>query len=437
MKFRAQSRVHLCKLSIVACSLGAFASFPDVALAQTCTEDADCAPEDYCDHYPSAGGSTPGAPGDSSGSADDSDAPCIEGEDCAGAAPPDEEEIAPPSEPRDGQCERGGRSCTSDDQCLLADHYCSFDDVDVATSTCPPGEECPDIELPPPSGRCEHVPYTCETDADCPEATVCGDDGECIFELQVCESADDCGARYECFPVSGGGSDSAGETVDEQDPAAASGSGSSGTPVAPDDPDAVDDPAASKPPESGGANPVASSEEPDIRPADEDQSQSEADAAESRENYAICFPKAEACESDDDCEGGWICAEAEVDGLPGWEGVERSCLPEGIAAVLAGDLETEGGGTAEDGSAEGEIPVEDEDTNENAEPIGDDDSDVIDSLGTQGGSEGSEGCSVSATPSRAGFGLGWLAAALGAGLFSRRRAATSATRGSRLPNSRE
>lgn len=373
-------------LSAVALSL-VFA--PDIALAQSCTEDVDCAPEDYCDLYPSAGDSS-----DSSGGPG-----CAPGEECSGAAPSEGEASEDPvpvtEQPTAGQCERGGRECTSDDQCL-DEHYCSLDKVDSAV-TCPAGAECSDIAAPAPaaSGRCEHNPYTCSSDADCPEPAVCGEDGECIYQLEACETNDECSADYECLPLRGGSSSMADPSLAQPmpDPAGPpnSGADSGGAQSADDDEDSAAEAAA---PDEEGAQDVAVQ---DVAAEDDEDSE---------EPAGICFPELVECETDEDCTDGWICADID-DGPPNWEEVERACLPPGIAAALDGDLEVDGGEGSNDSGglgAEGEIPT-----------IDGSDEDVV-GLGTQGGSEGSapdDACNVAAA---GGHGRGvtwaWLAGVL-------------------------
>lgn len=396
-------------LSLVCCAIGALASLPHLAVAQTCTEDADCAPEEYCDRYPSA---DDGASSDSGRASE----PCAAGEECdlAPAA-----EVAPPEEPAVGQCERGGRTCQSDDDCL-ADHYCARDDVSVA---CPPNTDCGDLEVPESSGRCEHEPYRCSSDADCPEPTVCGRDGECVFELTTCERDDECGARYECLPLgrSGEGSASADDSKDLPvnadsssmlEPGIGSESHSGGA-----DPAPADGPEAREASQPDSGDPV---EDSDPRPIEEDVEP----AGDGGEPEAICFPQPSPCEADSDCDGDWVCAPLE-DTPPGWDDLERTCLPPGIAAALAGDLDVEGGGgegwSSSDG--QGEIPRGDGE----GEPIDDDDPNVDEVLGTQGGSEGSapnDGCTVAAPSGTAGWRFLGLLASVGV-LVSRRRSRAS------------
>lgn len=398
MKFR--SPVRSLPALLLPCAIAA--SFGDAAFAQTCTEDADCAPEEYCNQYPSSGAGSSG----SEGVATDS-APCAPGDPCAStdpAEPPPVEEMI--EEPTEGECERGGRTCTNDDECL-PDHYCAFDEVNVA---CPPDVDCSDLESMSTTGRCEHEPYTCETDADCPEPTVCGEEGECTFELTVCETNADCDARYECISIRGGGSDSA--SVDD----------SAEPPMSAGDPKASS--SASSPGESTDSAGASESADASREAAEAEAAAADAEASSSDpdEPDSICFPEASPCETDADCSDGWVCGE--VDGAPpSWGDVEWSCLPPGIVAVFDGDIEVEGDGDRGTSSDEsGELPQEDGEGAE--EPIGEDDTDVVESLGTQGGSEGSEGCRVGSAP-RTGGGLGWVAVALGLVALTRRRPGTA------------
>jgi hypothetical protein len=396
MKFKFPA---LSRLPALLCACAVNASFADAAFAQTCTEDADCAPEEYCDQAPSSGAGSSG----SDGSATDSE-PCAPGDPCTStdpAEPPPSEETI--EEPTEGECERGGRTCTSDDDCL-ADHYCALDDFDAACSS---DSDCSDVESTSTTGVCMHEPYTCETDADCPEPTVCGEEGECTFELTVCETNADCDARYECISIRGGGSDSA--SVDD----------SAEPPMSAGDPKASS--SASSPGENtDDAGASESTDDASREAAEAAAAEAEASSSDPDEPDSICFPEAAPCETDADCSDGWVCGE--VDGAPpSWGDIEWSCLPPGIVAVFDGDIDVEGGGNDSSGDGSAETPREDGESGE--EPVGDDDTDVVEALGTQGGSEGSEGCRMGTAP-RSGGGLGWIAAALGLVAFTRRRPGT-------------
>lgn len=407
---------------------------PSLASAQSCTEDTDCDPEDYCDHYPSSGdASGPVAPD------------CEPGQDCDDAPraqPTPEEET-----PREGRCERGGRECTSDSECL-PEHYCAFDDV--STASCPPGQSCGEIVPPEPSGRCEHQPYRCDSDADCPEPAVCGEDGECQYDIEPCEADDECAAEYECLSVRGEGR---ADDASDQDPMAVdplpagSSSDTSGVDALPGEPSQSDE-QESDGKETSGVNSSAADSageedaaEPAPDPVDpselntsetgpddqlvaaEPESVAEDDDDERDEDIGICFPKFTPCTSDDDCNDGWVCAE--VDEVPpNWGDAETACLPPGIAAALNGDLDVKGGGEGE--STSGQADSDGDSIAEEDDPLvtpgSDGDGSQIE-LGTQGGSEGSTsngGCSVRAV--REGNGTGsWLAALALGFVLSRRR----------------
>lgn len=416
---------------------------PNTALAQSCTEDLDCAPEDYCDLYPSSGDSS-----GSSGSSGDPDPGCAPGEDCGGGAPPsdgeesdseasegepsdgeaDEDPVPVTEEPAVGQCERGGRECTSDDECL-EDHYCAFDQTDAAV-TCQGGDDCSDAVATPVSsaiGRCEHNPYTCDTDADCPDPAVCGEDGECLYVLEPCETNDECSAAYECLPLRGSSTDSS-SSEDSGDPGVAS---SDSADVAGDP---LPDPGAAP---NSGAEPIDDTEASEAAAAAQEAQAAQDAMAEdaeasgdvpSEDAAGICFPELVECETDTDCTDDWVCAAID-DGPPEWEDIEYACLPPGIAAVLDGDLEVEGGrGTEESGDLSGDLNEGSD--GEDGDEIGtiDEDDDALDvALGTQGGSEGSapnDSCSVAATgASHRGTSWPFLIAALGLlGLTRRSRA---------------
>jgi MYXO-CTERM domain-containing protein len=176
---------------------------------------------------------------------------------------------------------------------------------------------------------------------------------------------------------------------------------------------------------------LPSNEEPDSSeippPVDAEATDSIAEEEEDEaadEEFGFCFPEFAPCDSDSDCQDGWICAELE-ETPPSWGDVERACLPPAIAAALDGDLEVEGGqgaGESSDTSAdgaglddEGLEPVErDEDTADVAEVM----------LGTQGGSEGSapkDGCSFGSSPGRGSAAWYWGLVALGLSAVLRRR----------------
>jgi MYXO-CTERM domain-containing protein len=386
---------------------------PRWAAAQSCTEDSDCEPEQYCDIGPSVGNSS-----DSMGSMVD----CRPGDDCSAASESAPAQPDVVEETRQGQCEAGGRECTSDSECL-PDYYCAFDDVSFAA--CPPGEDCSDVEPPPPSGSCEHEPYTCSVDADCPEPAVCGEEGECLYRLQVCEVSEDCDPNYECMDVRGGAGDDS-SPGDLEDPPSADAKDTSGETVPegtdvdfgadPADPIA-DDGAVTLPDEGSAESEVPAEGVANSSMAtDADGEERADDAPEAR----LCFPRLVPCESDEDCSDGWVCSEFDS-GPPGWEDVDRACLPPGIAAALAGDLEVEGGRGQSDSSENAETPTgagqgtSDDDGVEAAEQA----------LGTQGGSEGSapqRGCSVrgAGAGDPAWSAMWWLLGVLGFALRPRR-----------------
>lgn len=402
-EFETPHKGALVKLSYCLVVGLCLALVPQAVRAQSCTQDTDCDPEDYCDLYPSGTDSSEGAPGSEGGI-------------------PEEEPVTEP-EPVDGQCEPGGRDCTSDDECL-EDHYCALNEVDVA---CPEGMEC---EPPPPSGRCEHEPYVCDANSDCPEPAVCGEDGECVFQIEICQTDAECDDEYECISVRGGSSDSTSRD-DSEAPA---------MPVPDDVAVESDASASSNSSEEDGSDPKANISTPDgtNQPTPTDASEpgapgaTDADVAEDvaeddeepDEDFGLCFPKLVPCDSNDDCIDGWICAEID-DGPPGWDDVERACLPPGIDAALSGDLDVDDGGEGEstsssdDGAGEG-VDLEDGEQ----DPA----EDVETALGTQGGSEGSapsDGCALRAPSSQRGAVTWVLVLALGLFISMRRAALLS------------
>lgn len=374
------------------------------AHAQDCSEDSECAPEEYCDRYPSSTDQS----SESSGAAGD---PCPSEQECGefgGASTSSDEKTAPKAPDEDlpqaeGRCERGGRECTSDSQCR-PDYYCALNETNVA---CTKGEDCVAAQAQADAeqtGRCEHAPYICKKDTDCPEPTSCVK-GECLYQLQACESDAVCGEAYQCISMrEGSGSDSVGS---DDDPGSADPSTASEAPT-PENASEGEDIAAIDAEDVAGKDPA-----PDA--ADAEKAEAErvaADAAEAGE--LICLPAPVACESDAQCPSGWNCVLLDDD-LPGFAGLERGCLPPGLVAVLAGDLDVEGGDGASDSNSTGE----ESDPDLGIPGIDTNDSDASNLSGTQGGTEGSAGCTVGGFGEPGEQGLGALL--LGLGLFLRYR----------------
>lgn len=386
-------------LSVIALGLALF-TISNVAGAQSCTDDSDCASEDYCNLAPRASDSAPAcAPGHACDSADGAPSGAPSAEDVASVPAPEQ---------RLGSCERGGRQCTSDSECL-AEHYCALDQVSRAA--CPPNQDCSDVELPEPMGRCEREPYVCSTNADCPQPAVCAESGECIYRIEPCQSDQECGDAYECLDARGGSRDesSASPTPGGNDPVPADlGSGA----AAGDGESAASDELAGRREMEAEAEAAEAAEGADTRD-------------EQRDDVGLCFPKLVPCVTEADCTDGWICAELD-EPPPSWGDVARACLPPAIDAVLRGDLPVDGGGSSDNDS--GSTPETGEGEDGQAGDLDDGTQAAERVLGTQGGSEGTApngGCAVGLAGSRRDAAAPWWAlAALGVALsLSRRRAA--------------
>lgn len=362
----------------VAVSAVAFLVTPPL-LAQEgadCASDDDCDPGYLCDRPPSAG--------TSSGSAGE---PIPDGapEEEPADVPPDNGSAGAPSvvEPT-GVCEWQGEPCETDDDC--PDNYrCNAEDVSVA---CPAGQDCP---VPEVSGFCEPGPIECSANSDCPEGSQCGDEAVCTFELVECVSNSDCDNGYECFDIA--------SEVCTSDPCAT-----------PDSP--RPDPASSTPGAAGAAS--AEDEPPPEGNAPGCASEPQ---CETVDEFSVCFPPAVGCETDEDCEGSWVCVDIPEGGPGGWADLTRGCMPEGIALAIAGAIETGGAGISDDDAPTGvtssESKGEAADTDSNA-ASGDESS----------GDDG--GCAVSSASGRS---TGGLLLGLGLAWFAFRRRSSKASRG--------
>lgn len=384
-------------LSVLAVGL-ALLSISSVSDAQSCTDDSDCASEDYCDLPPRASGSAPDcAAGQVCDSADG--AP-------SGVLSADEGAPVPVPEQPVGTCERGGRQCTSDSECL-ADHYCALDDVSMGT--CPSDQDCSDVELPVPTGRCEREPYACSTDADCPEPAVCNDGGECVYRIEPCQSDQECSDAYECLRVGGS----------SRDESAAEPALGAIEPVPAD----VEPGAAAGDGESSASEELAGSPETEAEAEAADAAEGADTSDDERDDIGMCFPRLVPCATDADCDDDWTCARID-EAPPSWGDVAWACLPPAIDAALRGDLPVDGGEWSESDS--GSSPETGDDEDGSAVDLDDRTQSTERALGTQGGSEGTApkgGCSVGLAGSQRDTAPWWTLVALGAALSLKRRRA--------------
>jgi hypothetical protein len=394
-----------------------------VADAQECTTDSEC-PADYRCNLPPSGTAVDCPPDEcgTSGSGGGSSGSAVSGSSNGSDATPEVD--APPSTVASGVTEAREAPAAPDTPDTTAPTEPGGDVADPV----PPV----DGSVPPPApvavtGSCEPAPFECATDADCPAPSTCSTRGQCELSLTTCDTGAACGANYACTEV---GRTSCGSTAPE------------GSPVDPDVATGPTDPAGNT--SSGSADdsvgsdtdPASGAPVPAEEPLPTTPPDGEDDACEPQ-SVSMCFPEAIGCTDDDACPADWTCEDATKLDLPAFEGLDRACLPPGIAAFLAGhvdlDEETRGelGSTENDSEATsgiGGVP-------QVPDPVpGDPDEGAV-SLGTQGGSEGaspSTGCSVSRAghsgePSGPVGTLAW-PALLGLGLALWRRSPRSRVR---------
>jgi hypothetical protein len=391
-----------------------------IADAQECTTDSEC-PSDYRCNLPPSGTAvdcppdecgTSGSGGGTSGSAGGTDSsPGVETppttvasgvtETQEGPAAPDAP-VAPQTPDSTERSEASG---------------------DVADPVPDEGSVTPPTPAPL-TGSCEPAPFECATNADCPAPATCNTRGQCELNLPTCDNATACDANYACTEV---GRTSCGSTAPE------------GSPVTPDVATGPADPAGNT--SSGTADDAVGS---DTDPASDGPVPAEeplptappagTDDACEPEVISVCFPEAVGCTDDDACPGDWTCEDATKIELPAFEGLDRACLPPGIAAFLAGHVELDDETKGELGAADGNSETDTGNGSNVPDPMPVDTDEGVVSLGTQGGSEGaspSTGCSVSRAGQSGEVPVGTPAwpALLGLGLAFWRRSARSRLRG--------
>jgi hypothetical protein len=184
---------------------------------------------------------------------------------------------------REGTCERAPKTCTTDADC---DEYYVCEFGDSVETICVAGGSCSETDTAPveESGFCEAELIACSKNAECPSGTECVD-GTCTLDLTSCEEDSDCDSGYECL------------SSREQD-------------------------CSSTPPCAGTGGAC----EPEIV------------CEPSGDATSFCFPKAKACDTDDDCTGSWRCydMEDEEDAPEDWAGVDKGCLPPELVGAIEG-----------------------------------------------------------------------------------------------------